>query len=216
MGKAPARPFTRPRLSRFHRRADTESLRGHGHLSSILRGTLLLTTYYYYSFPSTYCLLLSHYYLLHTTYYLLPTTLRVGELLSLFATCSPQNEEDRSQTTVVELWSQPAAYMQFIPHYVAYNSSLRVFYLQHQALLLTTTHYHSLTTHSLLTTPGTPTHYYSLLLPATHYYSLLLTRLTHSPPEPSPRRRGLSAPRALLRDDFSEVRRVAAEATPMD
>ena len=135
----------------------------------------------YYSFPSSYCLLLSHYYLLHTTYYLLPTTLRVGEHL-LFATCSSQNEEDRSQTTVLELWSQPAAYMQFIPHYVAYNSSLRVFYLQHQALLLTTTHYHSL----LLT----PTHYtrhsYSLLLTTTTRYSLLLTT-THPPNTLTPR-----------------------------
>ena len=89
---------------------------------------------------------------------------------SLFTICSPQNEEDRSQTTFAELWSQPAAYMQFIPHYVAYNSSLRVLYLQHQALiLLLTTHYSLSSTHY---SPLATIIYYSLLLTTTHYYSL--------------------------------------------
>ena len=113
--------------------------------------------------------------------------------------------------------------MQFIPHYVAYNSSLRVLYLQHQALiLLLTTHYSLSSTHYpplatlwVSTYYSLPTtHYYSLLLTTTHYYSPT-TRLTHSPPEHSPRRRGLSASRALLRDDSSEVRRVATNATPV-
>ena len=89
--------------------------------------------------------------------------------------------------------------MQFIPHYISYNSSLRVLYLQHQALLLTTTHYYSLpltTAHyhslplthyhsQLLTTthyhslPLTTTHYHSLPLTTTHYHSLPLTTTHH-------------------------------------
>ena len=74
--------------------------------------------------------------------------------------------------------------MQFIPHYVAYNSSLRVLYLQHQALILLLTTHYSLIVYSLPTTHSLYSLHLLLLLTTTHYYyyySLLLTP-THQPP----------------------------------
>jgi hypothetical protein len=169
----------------------------------------------YHLVLTTYSLVTTAYYLVTTTDCVLPTTyhhttLSQSTYSSLFCMCLPQNEEDRSHTSVEELWSQPADYMQYVPHYVAYNSSLRVFYLQHQALvqssywypLLPSTHYYSLLVSTALhcSLLLTTTRYYSLPLTTTHYYSLLLTttlyysptnRLLHSPIEHSPRRRGL-------------------------
>ena len=149
----------------------------------------------YYSFPSSYCLLLSHYYLLHTTYYLLPTTLRVGEHL-LFTICYLLTSERRGQvadhsfravvsacglhavhSTLRGVQLLTARVVSATPgtptHYYSLPLTPAHSYSLHQALLLTTTHYHSL----LLT----PTHYYSLPLTTTHYYLLLLTP-THQPP----------------------------------
>jgi hypothetical protein len=121
----------------------------------------------YYSFPSSYCLLLSHYYLLHTTYYLLPTTLRVGEHL-LFTICYLLTSERRGQVADHSFRAVVSACGLHAVH-----STLRGVQL--------------LTARVVSATPGTPTHYYSLPLTPTDSYSPT-TCLTHSPPEHSPRR----------------------------